>query len=194
MIKEAQNPLAIRSQRWLADALLSLMEEKDFHSISVTEIAQKADLSRRTFYRAFDTKEDALVWHTRQLFGEFLLLLERQTDRQFPAIVTLYLEFWYRHKHFFELLKRSEMLPFMLNQYLRVFPDVFQVVKGDYPLAQNPEALAYAMAFSAGGLLSVLLKWADDGMDKTPQEIAHLVDIMLQPPQKAGSCEIGVKA
>ena len=189
MIKEAQNPLAIRSQQWLADALLLLMEEKDFHSISITEIAQKADLSRRTFYRVFDTKEDALAWHARQLYKEFLFLLERQTDRQFPAIVTLYLEFWYRHKHFFELLKRSEMLPFMLNQYLRVFPEVFQMVKGDYPLAQNPDALAYAMAFSAGGLLSVLLKWADDGMDKTPQEIAHLVEVMLQTPQQTASNE-----
>jgi hypothetical protein len=39
------------------------------------------------------------------------------------------------------------------------------------------------MAFSAGGLLSVLIKWADEGMIKTPEEILKMVDVMMQLPQ-----------
>lgn len=41
MIQEVKNPLAIRSQEWLANALLSLMEEKDFRDISIKEIAER---------------------------------------------------------------------------------------------------------------------------------------------------------
>ena len=183
MIQAVTNPLAIRSQEWLANALLLLMEEKEFKDISVKEIAAKADLSRRTFYRVFETKEDPLIWYLNTLYQEFLTELQARSCRQFEDVLTLYLNFWYRHKHFFELLKRSDLLAFMLNQYLRVFPEVFQIVKGNYPLSKEEEALGYAMTFSAGGLLSVLIKWADEGMTKTPGEILKMVDVMMQLPQ-----------
>lgn len=169
----------IQSRKWLADALLSLMEEKAFKNISITEIAEKADLSRRTFYRIFKTKEDILTYYTEELYGEFLQLLNNETDRRFTVTVRIYFEFWYRHKHFLSLLKQSEMLPFMMDQYTRLFPKVFQMVKGNHPLAYHEEALSYAMAFSSGGLLSTLLKWAEDGMDKTPEEIMQLMEFIF---------------
>ena len=184
MIPAVTNPLALRSQEWLANALLALMEEKEFMDISIKEIAEKADLSRRTFYRVFETKEDPLIWHLNKLYEEFLIQLRQRECHQFHDVLALYLSFWYQHAHLFVLLMRSGLLAFILNQYLRVFPDVFKIVKSDYPLSQNADALAYAMAFSAGGLLSVLAKWVDEGMIKTPGEILEMVDIMMQLPSK----------
>jgi len=49
-------------------------------------------------------------------------------------------------------------------------------VKADHPLAHDPEALSYAMAYSAGGLFSLLLRWAENGMEKTPEEMMALVE------------------
>ena len=179
MIHKTTNPIAMQSRKWLTDALLLLMEKRPFKNISITDIAEKADLSRRTFYRIFETKEDILIYYADELYGEFLQLLNRETDRRFTVTVRLYFEFWYRHKHFLGLLKQSEMLPFMMNQYTRLFPKVFQMLKGNHPLAHNEEALSYAMAFSAGGLLSILLKWAEDGMDKTPEEIMKIMEFIF---------------
>ena len=173
------NPIAIQSRKWLTEALLSLMEIKAFKDIGITEIAKKADLSRRTFYRIFETKEDILIYYAEGLYGEFLQSLNRETDRRFTVTVRIYFEFWYRHKYFLELLRKSGMLPFVMSQYTRLFPKIFQLLKGNHPLAHNEEALAYAMAFSAGGLLSVLLKWAEDGMDKTPEEIMRLMEFIF---------------
>lgn len=175
MMHKVTNPIAMQSREWLIDALLSSMEEKAFENISITEIAEKADLSRRTFYRIFETKEDMLIYYTEELYGEFLQLLNRETDRRFTVTMKLYFEFWYQHKHFLGLLKQSDMLAFMMNQYTRLFPKVFQAVRGNHPLAYNEEALSYAMAFSAGGLLNILLKWVEDGMDKTPEQIMQLM-------------------
>ena len=175
----ATNPIAIQSQEWLVTALLALMEEKTFKSISITEIAAKADLSRRTFYRVFETKEDILMYYTEKLYDEFLQLLNHETDHRFTVTVKLYFQFWYQHKHFLVLLKQNEMLPFIMNQYTRLFPKVFHMVKGNHPLAHNTEALSYAMAFSAGGLLSILLKWAEDGMEKTPEKIMQLMEFIF---------------
>ena len=50
----------VRSQRELAIALESLLQEKDFIDISIKEIAEKALVSKNTFYNNFDTKEELL--------------------------------------------------------------------------------------------------------------------------------------
>jgi len=47
-----------QSMQWLTDALLTLMAEKSYGDISITEICTRADLSRRTFYRLYGSKED----------------------------------------------------------------------------------------------------------------------------------------
>ncbi|EPC60099.1 Transcriptional regulator [Lacticaseibacillus paracasei subsp. paracasei Lpp14] len=48
--------MAAQSRQWLVDALIELMQREDVADISITEIVQTADLSRKTFYRAFKNK------------------------------------------------------------------------------------------------------------------------------------------
>lgn len=41
--------MAAQSRQWLVDALIALMQREDVADISITEIVQTADLSRKTF-------------------------------------------------------------------------------------------------------------------------------------------------
>jgi AcrR family transcriptional regulator len=70
------NPIAEQSKRWLVIALIELMQEKPYSSISVKEIADKAQLSRRTFYRNFNIKEDLLTEYANYLFKEYMSALK----------------------------------------------------------------------------------------------------------------------
>lgn len=45
------------SKSYIATALFELMEENDYEAISISDIAKKAGVSRATFYRHFDTKD-----------------------------------------------------------------------------------------------------------------------------------------
>lgn len=45
-----------QSKQWLCDALINLMTKENFQDISITEIAQTAELSRKTFYHSFKTR------------------------------------------------------------------------------------------------------------------------------------------
>ena len=44
----------------LTDALFSLMSKKKFNDIAITELSKKAGVSRLSFYRNFDSKEDII--------------------------------------------------------------------------------------------------------------------------------------
>ncbi|PKR84646.1 TetR/AcrR family transcriptional regulator [Heyndrickxia camelliae] len=49
-----------KSKQALKDALISLMQKKDFKEITIKEIVQLADLNRGTFYKHYQYKEDLL--------------------------------------------------------------------------------------------------------------------------------------
>lgn len=50
-----------RTRQMLKDALISVISEKEFTSISITEIINRSDLNRSTFYAHFRDKEELLA-------------------------------------------------------------------------------------------------------------------------------------
>jgi hypothetical protein len=42
-------------------------------------------------------------------------------------------------------------------------------------LFKNKEHLEYALYFSSGGLWNVLLKWIEEGAQKSPEEMEHIL-------------------
>ena len=50
-----------RTQQLLRGALLSLIQEKGFETLSVQDIIDRANVGRATFYAHFDNKEDLLA-------------------------------------------------------------------------------------------------------------------------------------
>ena len=60
MYRIKQDQRTIRSSQLIYRALAQLMREKSFAKISVTNIVEKAQVGRTTFYRIFDEIEDVL--------------------------------------------------------------------------------------------------------------------------------------
>ena len=64
------------SKQCLTDALFLLLEHKPFQKITIKELTEKAGVSRLTFYRSFDTKEDILKRYYRIHFSQYMEYLE----------------------------------------------------------------------------------------------------------------------
>ena len=62
MIRRAKTERVAQQQKAVCQALIQLMERKDFQQISVSEICQLAGIPRRTAYYYFDSKEDMLKY------------------------------------------------------------------------------------------------------------------------------------
>ena len=59
-------------------AYLELLMEKKSMKMTITELARKANIDRKTFYLHYDTTDDVLRDYTQQLISRLLSLLERQ--------------------------------------------------------------------------------------------------------------------
>ena len=54
----------------IADALLDLLGEKSLTEISVSEITDRADVGRATYYRHFSSKEEMLLLKFQTIFED----------------------------------------------------------------------------------------------------------------------------
>lgn len=51
----------------IANALLNLLKTQPLNKITVTQITKEANLTRQTFYRNFEDKEDLVNWYFEKL-------------------------------------------------------------------------------------------------------------------------------
>ncbi len=139
----------------ITNALLSLMEEKDYESISITDITNKAGLSRVTYYRHFETKDDILVKFFEMNKAKFLDQVKANSLNATPesneiVILSLFL-FFKANMKTNKCLRKAHLdmkiLEFLSNDFLKTLPVQFD---------------KYVAYFMAGALFNVLINWLDN--------------------------------
>ncbi|MBN2416414.1 TetR/AcrR family transcriptional regulator [bacterium] len=98
----------------ILDAAADLFAERGFHEVKVDEIALRADLSKGTIYLYFKNKEDLFHSIIKDRTDELIVQLEEAAsadesfDTSLRRLVTVYLEFFDRHKPFFKIVQSEK--------------------------------------------------------------------------------------
>src|SRR5215212_8610866 len=77
-----------RTRDSLGDALISLMQEKSFDTITVQDVLDRAHVSRSTFYSHYSDKDDLLMSDAEEFFESISMALSvsgDKSDRVFPV-------------------------------------------------------------------------------------------------------------
>ncbi len=152
----------------LVSALLQLLQEREYHTLTVTDIAKRAGVSRMAFYRNFSTKE-ALTARLIQAVGqEAGQLLQRQNKSQ-------------GLKDYFAELFR------LVQKYGTVVKNVYKANLGELILSYLNQSLfvsikdrgyaavdVYKARFFTGAFYNVMIQWVVSGMRETPEDIAAI--------------------
>lgn len=173
--KNRGNPVSNRSKQQMELALLKLMETNDFHSITIQEIAYHAGLSRRTFYRNYFSKEEILDDCFFCIWEEYRGRIVDAPNLSMPNIARVFFSCMENHREFLTIVNQHHMLPRFLTRVDELLPSAFYAARGEnFPLSD--EKVRYALAFSAGGFIRLLILWLNDGARKTPDEMAAMVE------------------
>ena len=175
--KEKTDARVRRTRDALGDALIALMQEKPFDTITVQDVLDRAHVSRSTFYTHYSDKDDLLMSDAEEFFEALSMGLSAhgdKSDRVFPV------------REFFTHL--AEVQPFFKALVKSgKFQENMELARGHFArgierrLAELPRGRSIpakdlpAIAFThAGALLSLLTWWLDRGMREPPEEMDRL--------------------
>ena len=166
------------------EALLVILEKKDFEFITVKEICDKAGVNRSTFYLHYESMDD-LLKETLQLinkkfyesFGERIINLSVSNKDSLFFInneyLIPYLNLIKKHKKVFRLIHDK---PYLFNNeheknhlYNSLFKEILDIygVKG--------EDKEYIFAFYTQGTLAIILKWVENDCKDEIEKISKLI-------------------
>ena len=140
------------------------MEQYDYKEITITQLAQEAKLSRKTFYRLFADKEDVLSFLFEHLHIECFEKIKSQRLQCYWDIVQCYFDFWEERKSLLLIFKQSMLLPVLFDGAYKYSFSTFEYIRSKDVAKQLSPQLPYLLAYSIGGMHSMLLKWVENDM------------------------------
>lgn len=150
---------------YIITALLKLMEEKPYESITVTDIAKKAGVVRVTYYRHFKSKEDIIIRYFDKNVADFKSRLQFQPRTKEDHYEMLFMTFSYfkEHKNLFDLLV-SAHLEYVYLDYLNGH------FKNDRRYRKNGKTV-YDACFMVGALYNMSMEWLKNGCSDSVKTI-----------------------
>lgn len=170
------NPTALNSRAWLIEALLSLMEEKDYDKITIKDICARADLSRQTFYNFFETKNDILCFCIQQCYTKMMDSLKGKSPLTLSDI-TKSLSHTFQADHRLIQLMICQNLDGLLEQELAVFIRIFAEQLNP---ATDDQMTGYGTAFLAGAITHIVVYWFKDPHPLSSEQLARLLEDILR--------------
>ncbi|MEM8863438.1 MAG: TetR/AcrR family transcriptional regulator [Chloroflexota bacterium] len=184
----------VRTRKMLAAALLDLMQEKNFEEITITDIAERADMNRATFYLHYGTKEELLYKSLEERFDQLVTSIEEQM--QVPENGYIWEEDTYDRLVFEHVAEHADLYKVILDQngmgaVIHRIIDYIAAVAYRTTLNNVPENFEAQIPMEiisrhvAGSMFSLLVWWIRNDLPYSPTEMArmchHLVSFGCAP-------------
>lgn len=174
MTGKNKNQANILAKECIVEALIELLEEKPFSAITISELTAKAGVSRMTYYRNYNKKEDIFEQYLSDAidyYGEDvqeLMLKGNYYDRENLIHCFVYLK---KHRRFLNCLLNNG------------FGDLLRITICDYVLqtwyrAEDGKDHYYKLQAFAGALYNLYIAWSMEDMKESPEELAELISTM----------------
>jgi AcrR family transcriptional regulator len=170
----------LKSQEAIKNAVIELMSEKNFDQITLQEISDRANVSRRTIYLHYMDKFDLLDKLIEEHINELKELAESASEMDFIDGNLIWFEYFERHYLFFSTMLASKGASSFRRQFLEF---VIEGLRGEVNLTEgknheiNEEII---LRFIAGAYVEIVEWWFTNGMPNPPKIMAEQVGILIE--------------
>ncbi|WP_050616144.1 TetR/AcrR family transcriptional regulator [Bacillus testis] len=186
----------IRTKRLIRDSLTDLMIEKGFDGLTVSDITERADINRGTFYLHYRDKYDLLeqseaeiIEEIKQIKHEKFIskgnLVENKEIMYEPSpYIMKLLDCIKENAEFIKVLLGPNGDPrFRLKLKEEMRANVKKNITEHLELNALYVPVDYASAFAVSAQLGVLQHWLDTGMKQSSREVATYIRRIIFGPR-----------
>lgn len=177
------NRITEQTKKWLVDALFELMKNKSYSEISVTEICKKAQLSRKTFYRRFASKDAILDYYFKKKISKYVSYVKEKNPQNFYELVTIFFSFWEREQDDLRILQKNNLLVSMLYEFNSQGTEVYNSINLPWHIdnqLNNQNRINLILLFSIGGFWNILSNQLEQNETLSAKELSININKALQ--------------
>lgn len=161
------------SKQCIMDALLQLMHTKEYDDITITDITERAGVSRMSYYRNYKSKDEILSDYMFHIIKEYALSIAGD----FPNLKNGFqsyenilgsLQYLQKYKDYVLCLKKSNHSEIILKGL-----DFYMLTITGMNASNSPRK--YELYYYSGALYNIFLHWIEDGMKEDIEVIASLI-------------------
>jgi len=174
---EKMNPSAMLSKKLIIDSLLDMLAIKPLSSISISEIAENANVDRRTFYRHFKSKEDVIRYHVNVVSKQYEEILLRYSAEDMYSFIKAIFESCVIIKESLQILYKQNLL----DLYLAEFEIIFEKYQYKYlaPETKKIKNVDYFLSYEKGGVTNIVKKWICEGCIHSASKMGKIFEEMF---------------
>ena len=170
------------------EALITLLEKKDFEYITIKEICDTAGVNRSTFYLHYENTFDLLQETTRYILDKHFAffspdtkgITERFVNCELTDLVfitseylTPYLTFIKDNQRIFKVsVKQFDSLS-MNDVYGRMFEHIFNPILERFHVPEKERA--YMMKFYLTGVYAIVMEWLDKNCTDDMETVTRVI-------------------
>lgn len=181
MYKLCKTEGSTQRQKQIEQILLGLMREKSYDEISVTEICERANMPRKSFYRYFDGKEGAmqsLLYHTMSEFNN--VRLDSGIGKISEEFEELF-NFWKNKKEFLDAFEKSGLLGLLIESAVSFSMSEFGDVE-KYMSDSDSREKMISYQFLICGIMTMMVNWYRSGFGESVPNIARCATRIITRP------------
>lgn len=168
------------------EALLALLQKKEYEFITIKEVCQKAGVNRSTFYLHYESMDDLLkesigMIHKRfydafgkRPFPDVAKLDKKQCVFVTAEYLTPYLTFIKDNKKIFRLMCDKSALFEAQKTFDSMYKRLFQPVLDKFDVPKSEQE--YQFAYYFGGIMQIVMKWLENECTKPVDEVVKIIE------------------
>ena len=171
---------SLRTRQLLWQALIALIQEKDYSEITIQDIADRANVNRVTFYLHYRDKRDLLERSAETIFNDLTSKTAPMTGENFrldvpPEGMTLVYRYIAENAKFYRIVLGENGIPFLVNRLRQYVAELtiqrYQMVTP--PESKAPIPLEIVAQYAAGSIIGLISWWLENDMPVPPDEFSY---------------------
>lgn len=183
-----------KSAEKMQNALISLIEKKDFELITVKEICATAEVNRSTFYLHYDNTSDLLKEAIEAVYKDFFqhfsvdsskeIHIGEKTDEELflvtPEYLMPYLDFVEENRKLFIIMYEKNEMMGAEKTYDKWFRDIFRPILKRFGVSEEEQP--FIMIFYLKGIIGVINEWLAQDCAQSKTDIIRIIQKCIYMP------------
>ena len=167
------NKTAQKSKHAIVGALFAKLSKDSFDTLTISEIAAAANVSRKTFYQHFPNKSAIVQYYTETTVKAYLATVTNQKIQTFHDLLCCYFSFWQKQRRELLLLQKNDLLGFVFEAQRRELLRQLPHQKLPWHSPSKDETLIDLMII--GGMWNILLYYLTPDRLIDPEKLTGMI-------------------